>query len=189
MILAQLLFEPLPALYTDCVSYHRLLCSSIVTLRASEYLQHAISMASFGRITTSAVSIPTELTVAAAAFNIDFSLLKVEAPTAFNGVRDALSTRRRDDAEGGLPHMTARRLGALFDALVPGTPNLIEAYGTRVSEICSTLDNNAKNPRPWYLQGAGRPRGSHDLGQCDLRKLCGSCSSPGLSSCPDLEES
>lgn len=104
-------------------------------------------MSSIGRIITSAVSIPTELTVAAAAFNIDFSLLKFEAPAVFHGVRDALSIRRRDDAEHGLPHITARRLGALFDANVPKIPNLIEAYGKRVSEICSTLDANIK-PRP-----------------------------------------
>lgn len=117
-------------------------------------------MASFGRITTSAVSIPTELTVAAAAFNIDFSLLKVEAPAAFHGVRDALSPRRRDDAEGGLPHMTARRLGALFDAHVPEIPNLIEAYGTRVSEICSTLDNNAKPPDAGIFRAQAGPDGT-----------------------------
>ena len=42
------------------------------------------------------------------------------------------------------PHQTARRLGALFEQLLPPTPSLISAYGRRASEIAQ---NSAVNPR------------------------------------------
>ena len=45
-----------------------------------------------------------------------------------------LSKQRKADAESGSTHITARRLGALFEGLCPPTPNLLKAYGTRVSE-------------------------------------------------------
>ncbi|KAK5630378.1 hypothetical protein RRF57_006093 [Xylaria bambusicola] len=94
-------------------------------------------MASISKFNTAVLSMPNELTVAAANFNLDFSLMKVEAPKEFHGVRDALSTHRRDAAEEGQPHITARKLGALFEAIVPPIPNLIQAYGKRASEISS----------------------------------------------------
>ncbi|KAM5354121.1 hypothetical protein ACJ41O_000771 [Fusarium nematophilum] len=96
-------------------------------------------MASIGKICPSAISIPNELTVAAAAFNIDFSLLKIEAPKAFHGVRDALSVQRRDEAEGRQPHITARRLGALFEAKIPPVTNLIEAPGIVAGQMPAYL--------------------------------------------------
>lgn len=92
-----------------------------------------------------AVNIPTELTFAAANFNLDFSLMKVDAPKEFHGVRDALSVRRRTAAEDGQPHVTARRLGALFEAVVPPIPHLISAYGRRVSEIFSRAVTEPQN--------------------------------------------
>lgn len=92
-------------------------------------------MASIGKFNTAILSVPNELTVAAANFNLDFSLMKVEAPKEFHGLRDALSSYRRREAEEGLPHMTARRLGALFDFIIPPIPHLIKAYGKRVSDI------------------------------------------------------
>ncbi|VTT55904.1 unnamed protein product [Fusarium fujikuroi] len=109
-------------------------------------------MASIGKITASAISIPNEVTVAAAAFNIDFSLFKVEAPLEFHGVRNALSVRRIKDAEGGQHHITARQLGALFEAKVPAIPNLISKYGSRVSEICSRIDETAQESGPFADQ-------------------------------------
>ncbi|KAF5230520.1 hypothetical protein FANTH_13792 [Fusarium anthophilum] len=109
-------------------------------------------MASIGKITASAISIPNEVTVAAAAFNIDFSLFKVEAPLEFHGVRNALSARRIKDAEGGQHHITARQLGALFEAKVPTIPNLISKYGSRVSEICSRIDDTAQEFGPFADQ-------------------------------------
>ncbi|KAL6918542.1 hypothetical protein FSST1_010037 [Fusarium sambucinum] len=102
-------------------------------------------MASIGRITGSGASMSNELTIAAAAFNIDFSLLKLEAPREFNGLRNALSPQRIENAEDGQHHITARQLGALFGAKVPEIPNLISKYGTRVSEICSGLDEQTQS--------------------------------------------
>lgn len=118
------------------------LCSYFIFPRVSEDLT---TMSSIGKITSSLLSIPTELTVAAASLNFDFSLVKVEAPKEFHGVRDALSQARRDKAESGQPHITARKLGALFEPLVPPIPNLVSAYGQRVSEISSRISSESSN--------------------------------------------
>ncbi|CAM1510041.1 Fc.00g003760.m01.CDS01 [Cosmosporella sp. VM-42] len=104
-------------------------------------------MTSIGKFTAAALSNTNELTVAAAAFNIDFSLLKMDAPPEYSGIRDVLSTHRIKEAEDGQPHMIARRLGALFESLIPPIPHLIKAYGTRVSEISECLkDKNQYRP-------------------------------------------
>ncbi|KAI0154302.1 hypothetical protein GGR57DRAFT_110719 [Xylariaceae sp. FL1272] len=92
-------------------------------------------MASIGRITSAALSQSNELTVAAATLNFVFALFKCEAPKEFSGCGNALSLSRRADAEDGQAHVTARKLGALFESMVPQIPHLIKAYGTRVSEI------------------------------------------------------
>lgn len=73
-------------------------------------------MTSTGKISSAAISIPNELIVAAAAFNIDFTLLKIEAPKEYQGLGNALSANRRAEAETGQSHITARRRGALFDS-------------------------------------------------------------------------
>ncbi|PGH20382.1 hypothetical protein AJ80_03650 [Polytolypa hystricis UAMH7299] len=54
----------------------------------------------------------------------------------------ALSRKRREEAEHGPQHQTARRLAALFELLIPPTPQLISAYGTRVSDIIKTPSVN-----------------------------------------------
>ncbi|KAF6815775.1 uncharacterized protein CMUS01_12383, partial [Colletotrichum musicola] len=94
------------------------------------------------KLNAALVSIPQELTVAAASFNLDFSLMKVEAPKEFLGVGDSLSTHRRGEAEDGQFHVTARKLGALFESLVPPVPHLYQAYGKRASEISSRSKSN-----------------------------------------------
>ena len=91
-----------------------------------------------GKITNSLLSGTNENNVALATLNFDFCLLKIEAPAEFRSLATAFSTHRRNEAEEGLPHKTARRLGALFEDLIPSTPNLIAAYGKRVSEIVRT---------------------------------------------------
>ena len=48
-------------------------------------------MNSISKLSAAVLSVPNELTVAAANFNLDFSLIKVEAPKEFHGLRDALS--------------------------------------------------------------------------------------------------
>ncbi|KAI8631558.1 hypothetical protein F5Y19DRAFT_473230 [Xylariaceae sp. FL1651] len=106
-------------------------------------------MASIGKVNSAFLSIPNELTVAAANFNLDFSLMKVEAPKEFHGVRDALSKSRRNNAEDGMAHITARKLGALFESIIPPVRCLIEVYGKRVSDISSALGVDASK-RPVY---------------------------------------
>ncbi|KAG9185468.1 hypothetical protein G6011_08012 [Alternaria panax] len=91
----------------------------------------------------SVISAHNENYAALANFKFDFSLFKVEAPIEFNGIASALSTRRRVEAEQGPSHRTARRLGALFEDLVPSTPKLISAFGLRMSEIMNTSGVNA----------------------------------------------
>lgn len=95
----------------------------------------SLVMSSLGKITGALASATNELTVAAANFNFDFSIMKVEAPTEFQPLGKGLSEQRRDDAENGIPHVTAQKLGALFKDIPPHTPELVKAYGNRVSEI------------------------------------------------------
>lgn len=76
-----------------------------------------------------------EVTVAAANLNFDFTLVKYEAPKEYQALGSVLSTKRKDNAEHGSSHITARQLGALFEGVCPQTPSLLEAYGTRASEI------------------------------------------------------
>jgi hypothetical protein len=76
-----------------------------------------------------------EVSFAAANLNLDFSIFKFEAPASYKAFGDKLSLERKDKAEYGTPHITARKLGALFNEALPKTPTLITAYGARVSEI------------------------------------------------------
>ena len=95
-------------------------------------------MTSIGRFAASALSAANENTVALANFNIDFSLIKVEAPVEYQGLRSALSRRRVENAEQGPLHRTARKLGALFAEILPPIKTLAEAYGRRASEIAGS---------------------------------------------------
>ena len=90
---------------------------------------------SVGRIAPSVVSGTNENTFALVNFNVDFSLLKLEAPREFTGLGLSLTRKRREMAEDGAVHRTARRLGALFESIAPHAPNVIRAYGLRASEI------------------------------------------------------
>jgi len=53
----------------------------------------------------------------------------------YHGLGASLNRKRRDVAESGSAHIAARKLGALFQSIIPETPHLIEAYGNRASEI------------------------------------------------------
>ncbi|KAF3022067.1 hypothetical protein E8E14_013357 [Neopestalotiopsis sp. 37M] len=90
---------------------------------------------SISRLQASLAQATNEVTVAAANINFDFCLVKYEAPKEYHPIGKLLSNKRKQDAEHGASHATARRLAALFDGVCPSTPNLITAYGTRVSEI------------------------------------------------------
>ncbi|KAA6406556.1 MAG: hypothetical protein FRX48_09611 [Lasallia pustulata] len=104
-------------------------------------------MSIIGKLTTSAASGTVEIAPALANFNFDFALFKIEAPKEFEGVGAALSTFRRREAENGMSHITARKLGALFEQLLPPVPELIKAYGQRASEISqsSSIDSRTRS--------------------------------------------
>lgn len=88
-----------------------------------------------GRLQAALAAATNEVTVAAANINFDFCLVKYEAPKEYHQLGLNLSSIRKEDAEAGKSHVTARRLAALFAGACPPTPKLISAYGKRVSEI------------------------------------------------------
>ncbi|KAF4543355.1 uncharacterized protein LTHEOB_54 [Lasiodiplodia theobromae] len=100
-------------------------------------------MSAVGKIIGALVHGSQEATIALANLNFDFSLVKLDAPVEFRGLGAALTTKRREVAEDGSSHITARKLGALFKDILPPTPILIRQYGTRASEIA---ENRAVNP-------------------------------------------
>ncbi|KAH0545439.1 hypothetical protein FGG08_000440 [Glutinoglossum americanum] len=103
-------------------------------------------MSSIGRLTAATANATLDIAPALANLNFDFSLYKVEAPKEFQGVGASLSALRREEAEGGRPHVTARKLGALFERLLPPTPELFKAYGRRASEISQASIANSERP-------------------------------------------
>ncbi|KAI0856354.1 hypothetical protein F4860DRAFT_506763 [Xylaria cubensis] len=96
-----------------------------------------------GKLQASLAQATNEVTVAAANLNFDFCLVKYEAPREYQPLGQLLSTRRKQDAEFGKSHVTARRLAALFQGLCPETPKLTAAYGERVSDISQLATDNA----------------------------------------------
>jgi hypothetical protein len=98
------------------------------------------------RLQASLAQATNEVTVAAANINFDFTLVKCEAPKEYHGLGNTLSRKRKFEAETGQAHITARRLGALFEGVCPATPNLIKAYGLRASEIASNTKDKFSEP-------------------------------------------
>ncbi|KAH8899089.1 hypothetical protein GQ53DRAFT_817292 [Thozetella sp. PMI_491] len=108
--------------------------------------------ATFGRLQAALASATNEVTVAAANINFDFALVKVEAPAEYQPLGVVLSAGRKKEAETGSLHVTARRLGALFQGLCPPSPNLIKAYGKRVSEISKVVtETSATKHSSWIF--------------------------------------
>lgn len=99
---------------------------------------------SISRLTPSLATLHNENTLALASINFDFSIIKLPAPKEFDGLGAALSFRRRDEAENGFQHRTARRLGALFENVLPEVRSLIQAYGKRASEVSASPDINPR---------------------------------------------
>ena len=106
---------------------------------------------SVGRATASLVSAAAESTIALANMNVDFSLIKIDAPAELQPLRDILSKKRIETAERGSLHILARRLGVLFDGLVVDTPSLRKAYGARASEIALTASVGQKQPSSYGI--------------------------------------
>ena len=61
--------------------------------------------------------------------------MKLAPPKEYDGLGASISVKRKADAEEGELHRTTRKLGALFEIILPATPALFRAYGRRVSEI------------------------------------------------------
>lgn len=101
-------------------------------------------MGTLGRLQNSLVAANQETTVQLASANFDFSLLKIEAPAEYKPFGQALSRSRQLAAEAGPSHMTARRLGSLFESFIPLTPSLLRAYGKRASDISKSPTINPK---------------------------------------------
>jgi hypothetical protein len=69
-------------------------------------------------------------------------VVKQDPPNEYRGLGKSLSMRRNKEAETGQSHVTASKLGALFDGVIPSTPDLIRAYGSRCSEVASSQTFN-----------------------------------------------
>ena len=106
-------------------------------------------MASINKIQNALVSATQETTLALANLSFDFSLVRVEAPIEYKGVGAALSHKRRHTAENGPIHVTARRLGSLFESILPDTPDLVRAYGRRASDISASPSMNPKTAKAY----------------------------------------
>ncbi|KAK0507455.1 hypothetical protein JMJ35_009978 [Cladonia borealis] len=104
-------------------------------------------MSGLNKFTSSFVSATNENTLALVNFNLDFALAKFEAPKEFSGLGTSLSTARRNNAEDGPLHKTLRKLGCLFEQILPSTPKLIQAYGLRTSEIIQSPGISPKGSR------------------------------------------
>lgn len=74
--------------------------------------------------------------------NVDFTLFRFKAPREYAHFGSALSLARRQEAQEGSTHRTARRLAALFEQKIPSAPKLMSAYGQRVSEIMKIPEVN-----------------------------------------------
>lgn len=92
--------------------------------------------------------------MAAANLNFDFCLVKYEAPKEYQQLGKLLSNKRKNDAETGKSHITARRLAALFSGVCPDTPKLVAAYGKRVSEISRLATDKASKDYSSSIFGA-----------------------------------
>ncbi|KAH6662832.1 hypothetical protein B0J14DRAFT_282630 [Halenospora varia] len=104
-------------------------------------------MTSLGKLQGALGIISNESTLALANLNFDFSLFKVVAPKEFAGLGATLSTQRRVEAEEGACHQTARRVGALFEQILPNTPDLVRAYGERTTAISELPEVNPRGTR------------------------------------------
>ncbi|KAJ0156320.1 hypothetical protein CTA2_12790 [Colletotrichum tanaceti] len=101
-------------------------------------------MANFANFSNSLVSNGNEFSPALVHVNLDISLFRCSPAVEFLRVGSALTPWRKKEAEDGNLHKTACRLGFLFDEILPDTPELLKAFGTRASEI---LDGPNINPQ------------------------------------------
>ncbi|KAL7787132.1 hypothetical protein V8C37DRAFT_390740 [Trichoderma ceciliae] len=94
-------------------------------------------MAFLGKFANPLVSVANDNTIALLSLNVDFSVFRCDPSPEYLAVGSALTTKRKQEAENGSLHATACKLGFLFHQILPNTPKLLQAYGSRVSEILS----------------------------------------------------
>jgi hypothetical protein len=82
-----------------------------------------------GRVASRLAMVHNETQAALASVNFDFILIKLDVPQEYSGLGLLISQKRKTDAEDRRLHQIARKLGALFDAVVPRAPTLFKAYG------------------------------------------------------------
>ncbi|KAL3450505.1 hypothetical protein BJX65DRAFT_315963 [Aspergillus insuetus] len=99
------------------------------------------------RLGVSAVNAVAENNVSLLHGNFDFSLFKCQVPAELIPVGERLSKHRREAAEAGSFHILARRLGIIFEDILPSVPSLLRAYGARASQISSAMDNVSGAPQ------------------------------------------
>lgn len=102
------------------------------------------TMASIGNVTAAAVAARAETTLALANLHFEVNLFtkRVCPPAEYEGVGQHLAKSRLEEAQTGTTHRTARKLSLLFKRILPATPNLIRAYGTRASEVSKSAKAN-----------------------------------------------
>ncbi|KAL2146728.1 hypothetical protein VTI28DRAFT_2563 [Corynascus sepedonium] len=103
-------------------------------------------MTSIGQVTAAVAAARQDTTLALANLNLEVNLFtkRVSPPVEYQGVGQHLAQWRLKEAQDGTQHTTARKLGILFREVLPTTPALIKAYGTRASEIGSSARANPK---------------------------------------------
>jgi hypothetical protein len=114
-------------------------------VEAKYHTQTFIPIMTISRLQAALATATSEVTVAAANLNFDFTLVKYEAPKEYQPLGGILSAKRKENAEHGSIHRLARQLGALFEDVCPASPGLIEAYGKRASEIAKSSASDQKS--------------------------------------------
>ncbi|KAL3444379.1 hypothetical protein BJX65DRAFT_297691 [Aspergillus insuetus] len=104
-------------------------------------------MGSIQRVAAPAVHAVAEANFSLLQANVDFSLVKYEIPAELLPLGERLSRQRRQVAEKGSFNIFARRLGFLFEEILPSVPALLKAYGTRASKIACEVDAAQNAPR------------------------------------------
>jgi hypothetical protein len=105
-------------------------------------------------INAAATSFRAEATNAIANLNFEVNLFTkriISPPAEYAGVGEHLAPSRLKEAQDGVRHTIARKLGILFKSILPSTPELIRAYGSRASEISQS---STANPRGDKSHGA-----------------------------------
>jgi hypothetical protein len=66
------------------------------------------------KIGASLISQTAEANFGLATLNVDFSVIKLQAPAEYKPLGNESTPSRRSATENGIPHVTVRKFGALF---------------------------------------------------------------------------